>query len=237
MVSFSIVGVLVGLAACSDSESDEAELGGSSLGTEAGDGSGDGDGDGSGDGDGDGSGDGDGDGDESGDGDGDGDGSGDGDGDESGDGDGDGSGDGDGDLGPQWSITHIDYLGPGVDLSVDFQDCSFCDVSDTGPHTLLRFQQDGGWTIWALYVPSGASPGQLALTQDYSGAYATLSANNAELPGVAQGFYFGDANVGTLNLTHFDPNPGGVIAGDIDVTWQKDEVSAHLQASFSAQVP
>jgi hypothetical protein len=160
-----------------------------------------------------------------------------------GDGDGDGTtqtssgdGDGDGTAGPNWSMTHIDYSGA-VSQSVDFDDCQFCDVNDVGTHTLLRFQQDGGWTIWALYVPGGATVGTHPLTQDYSGAYATLSANSSSLPSAAQGMYFGDTNVGTVTLTSADTSPGGIIAGSIDVTMTKGTVNAHLTATFQGTMP
>ncbi len=134
-------------------------------------------------------------------------------------------------------MTSIQFSGGGVSESVSFDDCTFCDVNDVGTHMLLRFQQDGGWTIWALYVPLDAGVGSATLTQDYSGAYATLSANSASLPGAAQGMYFGDTNVGTVTLTDYDLGAGGLIAGTIDVTWTKGDVTAAMQATFHAELP
>ena len=134
-------------------------------------------------------------------------------------------------------MTQIEYTGPGVNEQVSFSDCTFCDVNDVGPHTLIRYQQDEGWTIWALYVDKAATVGAHPLTTDYSGDYVTLAANNQELPGPAQGFYFADSVDGTVTYTTVDHGPGGLIEGSVDVTLQLGDVSAHLQASFSAEVP
>ncbi len=134
-------------------------------------------------------------------------------------------------------MTQIDYNGLGFDEQVSFNDCTFCDANDVGDHTLLRFQQDGGWTIWAIYVDKDASPGLNVLTPDYSGSYVTLSANNAELPPEAQGMYFGDTNMGTVTFTEVDHSPGGLIAGSVEVIMMKGDTMATLEAEFSAQLP
>lgn len=138
---------------------------------------------------------------------------------------------------PFWATTHIDYTGAGVDESADFDSCYFCDANDTGTHTMLRYQQGDGYTIWALYIPTGATVGAHTLTQDYSGNYATLSANDTSLPDNAQGFYFGNVNVGTVTFTTLEPGPGGSIDGSIDVAWTKDGVTAHLTSTFHAERP
>jgi len=138
---------------------------------------------------------------------------------------------------PFWAITHIDYTGDGVDESADFDTCYFCDANDTGTHTLLRYQQGDGYTIWALYIPAGATVGAHTLTQDYNGYYATLSANDTTLPDSAQGFYFGDVNVGTVTFTSLESGTGGSIAGSIDVSWTKGGVTAHLTSTFHAESP
>ena len=141
------------------------------------------------------------------------------------------------DTSPFQATTTIHYLGAGVDETVTFDDCYFCDASDVGSHTLLRYQQGQGYTIWALYIPDGATPGPHPLTADLSGFYATLSANDATLPDEARGFYFGDSNQGTVTLDPVDVSPGGSVAGSIDVRWTRGGVTAHATSSFVAQIP
>ena len=158
---------------------------------------------------------------------------------DSGDGgaDGGGSGDVDGGAEPFWADTHIDYAGAGVDESVDLDGCYFCDASDSGDYTLLRYQQGDGYTIWALYIPDGTTVGTHALSLDYSGYYATLSANDTSLPDAAQGFYLGNSNVGSVTLTRLEVYSGGSIDGTIDVVWTKGEVTAHMVSTFHAELP
>lgn len=150
----------------------------------------------------------------------------------------DGHVDSDGDIQdePFWAETHINYTGSGVDSSATLDDCFFCDASDLGTHVMLRYQQGDGWTIWALYIPSDSSIGSQPITNDYSGAYLTLSANDASLPEAAQGFYPATSGSGVVNLTSSDFSSGGVIAGEITATLEKDGVTAHLTATFSAQM-
>jgi hypothetical protein len=138
---------------------------------------------------------------------------------------------------PLWANTHIDYSGAGVAESVDLTNCYYCDASDASTHTLIRYQQGGGYTIWALYIPNGATTGTHTLSTDYSGFYATLSANDAALPAAARGFYFGNVNVGSVTLTSVDLSQGGSVDGSIDVSWTKDGVTAHLVATFHADLP
>ncbi len=137
---------------------------------------------------------------------------------------------------PFWAETHIQYTGPGVDSSATLDDCFFCDASDLGTHVMLRYQQGDGWTIWALYIPSGSSTGSQPITNDYSGAYLTLSANDASLPENAQGFYPATSGSGSVNLTSCDLSSGGIISGEITATLEKEGVTAHLTASFGAHM-
>jgi len=138
---------------------------------------------------------------------------------------------------PFWANTHIDYTGGGVNEIVDFNDCYFCDASDAVTHTLVRYQQDQGYTIWALYIPDGTTTGVHSLSTDYSGFYATLSANDAGLPTAARGFYAGNVNVGNVTLTQVDLTSGGAVEGTIDVRWTKDGVTAHMVSTFHADLP
>ena len=135
-----------------------------------------------------------------------------------------------------WANSNIHYSGSGVDETANLDDCYYCDASDLGTHIMLRYQQGQGWTIWALYIPIDSSTGSQSLTSDYSGAYVTLSANDSSLPETAQGFYPSTSSSGTIHLTSCDPTSGGVIAGEIDATLEKDGVTAHLTATFSAQM-
>lgn len=137
---------------------------------------------------------------------------------------------------PFWANSNIHYNGSGVDEIATLDDCYYCDASDLGSHIMLRYQQGEGWTIWALYIPIDSSTGSQNLTSDYSGAYVTLSANDSSLPETAQGFYPSTSSSGTIHLTSCDLSSGGVIAGEIDATLEKDNVTAHLTATFSAQM-
>jgi hypothetical protein len=138
---------------------------------------------------------------------------------------------------PLWAITTIHYTATSIDETVNLDNCYFCDANDLGTHTMLRYQQGGGWTIWALYVPDDAVLGTNYLTGDYNGNYVTLSENDTSLPDDVQGFYQYDTNDGTVTYTALDLSPGGVVDGTIDATLSQGGVTAHLEATFHAELP
>ncbi|MBL4637497.1 MAG: hypothetical protein JKY56_26810 [Kofleriaceae bacterium] len=138
---------------------------------------------------------------------------------------------------PFFAQTNIDYSAPGNADSATFSTCFFCDASDAVSHVLLRYQQGDGFTIWAIYIPKNASLGTGALTPNFSGSYATLSANDSGLFDSARGFYGGDINNGTVTYTKLNLESGGVIEGTIDVSWTKSGTTAHMTSSFRAVMP
>ncbi|MBL4634780.1 MAG: hypothetical protein JKY56_12980, partial [Kofleriaceae bacterium] len=135
------------------------------------------------------------------------------------------------------ALTHIDYTGPSDTASADFSTCFFCDASDAVSHLLLRYQQGDGFTIWAVYIPKNVTSGTHALTPDFSGNYATLSANDSSLFATARGFYGGDIGSGTITFTRAELESGGVVEGTIDVRFTKAGTTAHLTSTFRATIP
>jgi hypothetical protein len=137
-------------------------------------------------------------------------------------------------LGDQWATVELSYTGPGVDASVSLDDCTFCDATIDSGVVLIRYQQAEGWTVWSIYLPTTQGTGTHPLTPDLSGAYVVISENNPDLPAAAHGFYAGNTNAGTVELTQADMTPGGTVAGTISATLSNAGITATIDAEFSA---
>lgn len=142
----------------------------------------------------------------------------------------------------QWSITSLSYSDGAGTEQRDYSNCYFCDgfYQPTSNHSLLRYQQGGGYTIWALYVHNAATTGSETLQPGYptSGSYFTLSESDSSLPARFQGSYRQVS--GTLAFTQANIADGGAVAATATVVLEnltRPESRATLTVDFYARFP
>lgn len=134
----------------------------------------------------------------------------------------------------QWAMTEITYTEGGMSETLTMQDRAFCDATLEGGVLLLRYQQQGGFTVWALYMPDGIGVGSHALTQDFSGVYMNIN----EVSNAWQAYFDPAMAFGTLELTDADLQPGGTVAGTLTATLTSNDGSttAAFESTFYAEL-
>ncbi|WP_428268310.1 hypothetical protein [Haliangium sp.] len=143
---------------------------------------------------------------------------------------------------PQWSITTLSYSDGASSAQRNYSNCYFCDATylPSSSHSLIRFQQGGGYTVWSLYVHNGATVGSETLQpgSPATGSYFFLSESDSSLPARFQGSYTQVS--GTVNFTQANLADGGAVAGTATVVLQhqtRAESRVTLTANFYARFP
>ncbi len=135
----------------------------------------------------------------------------------------------------QWAITEITYTEGGMSETLTMQDRAFCDATLDGGVLLLRYQQQGGFTVWALYMPEATGVGSHPLTQDFSGVYMNIN----EVSNAWQAYFDPSMAFGNLELTDADLQPGGTVAGTLTATLTSNDgtTTAEFESTFYAEIP
>jgi len=157
-----------------------------------------------------------------------------------GSGDGESSGGGSdesGDVLPrgQWAMTEVTYTEGGQSETLTMQDRTFCDATLAGGALQLRYQQQGGYTVWLLNVAEGAGVGEHTLTQDFTGVYMNIN----EVSDAWQAYFDPSMAFGTLTLTDATIQSGGVVAGTLSATLTSVDgtTTADFESTFYAEIP
>lgn len=134
----------------------------------------------------------------------------------------------------QWAMTEITYTEGGASETLTMQDRAFCDATLDGGLLQLRYQQQGGYTVWLVNMPETTGVGEHALTQDFSGPYMNIN----EVSDTWQAYFDPSTAFGTLTLTDADIQPGGVVAGTLTATLTSADgtTTADFESTFYAEL-
>lgn len=142
---------------------------------------------------------------------------------------------------PVSGTFEIDY---GAGLRFTYTDHYYADATYFTPPqpTMVRLQQNGGHSVWVVYVGVNARTGAVAIDPNLSGGTndklgITLAESGGTLPAALRGGW--QARSGSGTLTTVDLRSGGQVEGSASgtLTHISTGATATFQATFKAKLP
>jgi hypothetical protein len=124
----------------------------------------------------------------------------------------------------EWGTLHMDLPGGAVDLTDQY----FGDYNNQGADVLIRIQDDKGYVVWSVQLPSTATVGTVPFSPASPAVIAVNVVDTAL--GASKGFWNG---TGTITLSKMSTTSGGEIAGTFTGTFSESGPST--MATFTGQ--